>query len=227
MILSFVLVVFWFPSSVSSLYFLLWWGEWKWFPGGGSCLYSKYTPCLSLGDLCTGNEGSVHSLGRLWQKTAARISWPENHRKMGNWRGSFLGSSWLWSTTEGSTVGYDSEMSTKKRIKMKEIVLLFEQEIAVYCCIHLNAQWQLLPTDDLAMKRIKQPNHLPLGKKSNTNWFKQLSNRSEMWDRIWELNQSLITKNVILLMWLFGFWQMFITEIKSSGISMIPCNFCS
>lgn len=111
---------------------------------------------------------------------------------------SFLGSSWLWSTTEGSTVGYDSE-STKKRIKMKETVLLFEQEIAVYCCIHLNAQWQLFHTDDLAVKRIKTAKPSTFGEKSNINWFKQLSNRSEMWDRIWELNQSLITKNLIII----------------------------
>lgn len=154
-------------------YFLLWCGEWKWFLGYGSCLYSKYTPGLSLGDLCTGNQDYLCTVFRGYGKRLPQES--PDPKTMERWVvgealsfASMLASSWLWSTTEGSSVGYDSDVSTKKKkiIKTKEIVLLFEQEIAVYCCAHLNAQWQLLPTDDLAMKRIKQPNHLPLGKKA-------------------------------------------------------------
>jgi len=49
--------------------------------------------------------------------------------------------------------------------KKKEIFLLFDQGIAVYCDSHLNAQNYYPQQIRKAMKKIKQPDHLRLCKK--------------------------------------------------------------
>lgn len=100
-----------------------------------------------------------------------RSSCPKLCEELSGWRGCglcfLLRFLWLWSTTEGSFVNCASEIHMQKRIRIGwGFFLLLNQGIAVYCSTHINAQRLLSPTDDLAMKRIKQLNHLCLGKEA-------------------------------------------------------------
>lgn len=98
-----------------------------------------------------------------------RSSRPKLYEELSGWRGCglcfLLRFLWLWSTTEGSSVNCASEIHMQKRIRIF-FFFLFNQGIVVYCSTHINAQRLLSPTDDLAMKRIKQLNHLCLGKEA-------------------------------------------------------------
>lgn len=136
-----------FQSSglvLNDLVSLAWWAEWKRSLGEGRCLCSKCMRGHGKG-LCE-ELSSCRSCSLCCLLKSSGFGPPLNFFSQMCFRNMYT----------------EKDLKKKKPqwTKSKKLFLLFDQGIAVYCSIHFNAQRLLSPTDELAMKRIKQPNHL-------------------------------------------------------------------